>query len=568
MAVYKVMGPDGKTHKFEGPDGASPQEVEQFAEQAFGHMFPARTEGDKQGQYQVNEMGAGERFAAGMGERVDRTLDGITQMVLQHSGHQGAIDAHNKTVAEKKEIAKPLMASTAGSAGGFAGDAAMTAIPAAKGVGLASKLPNAVARVAGRLGAGGAVGGAFAGAQPVDPGESRTGNTMFGFGGGAAGQALGDIGAKAITGLVPKSPTALRLAPEVQDKLTLGQIADKDSLAGRFVNGLEEKSKSIYGVGDIVASQRRKGVDAWRDSVIKKGTPEGHVPDGQNTRELLDSNSQEFQNRYSAALKGNAIAPVQAFESRVGRTTQDPRLGMTKDQGDEIYRKVMSYYDNLYGARPVGPNGSMVHTVAATDGPQAKQFEAFLSDQARQYARSTNPGSKGMAQALSDIERAWTATYRRQLPVPLRQELNPLDSKYAQYKAAERAAGYTGNDQGAFTPAQMVNAIKARTSPGEFGRQRGLLQKDADAAKSLLQDRVPDSGTAGRSMLTGGFAAGMGLEPVTTGAALGTVLAGTTKTGRNVATGDAATQKLIRALYGDKLVAGAGVPLGLSLMDE
>jgi len=38
MPVAKVQGPDGKVHKFEVPDGATPDEIEEFAADNFGSM--------------------------------------------------------------------------------------------------------------------------------------------------------------------------------------------------------------------------------------------------------------------------------------------------------------------------------------------------------------------------------------------------------------------------------------------------------------------------------------------------------------------------------------------------
>lgn len=69
MAVYRVQGPDGKMHKFEGPDGATPQEVEAAAEQQFSAEPPAPVELTKVGA-PTSIGGKGERFGRGLFEPV------------------------------------------------------------------------------------------------------------------------------------------------------------------------------------------------------------------------------------------------------------------------------------------------------------------------------------------------------------------------------------------------------------------------------------------------------------------------------------------------------------------
>ena len=41
MARYRVQGPDGAVHVFEGPDGATPEQVTAFASQTFAQQKPA-----------------------------------------------------------------------------------------------------------------------------------------------------------------------------------------------------------------------------------------------------------------------------------------------------------------------------------------------------------------------------------------------------------------------------------------------------------------------------------------------------------------------------------------------
>ena len=91
--------------------------------------------------------------------------------------------------------------------------------------------------------------------------------------------------------------------------------------------------------------------------------------------------------------------------------------------------------------------------------------------------------------------------------------------------AAQRAASALGGEEGVFTPAQLLNAVKAMDpsrNKGAFARGDALLQDLAEPAKTVLSQSVPDSGTAGRllaSLIMGGAPVAAMVNPVA-GAAL------------------------------------------------
>lgn len=68
MAMYRVQGPDGRIHRFEGPDNATPQEVEAFAAQTFGNL-----------QREANAPKAEEPFAARLGRQVMNAAAGAVR---------------------------------------------------------------------------------------------------------------------------------------------------------------------------------------------------------------------------------------------------------------------------------------------------------------------------------------------------------------------------------------------------------------------------------------------------------------------------------------------------------
>lgn len=175
MARYRVQGPDGKIHIFEGPDGATPAQVEAFAAQQFGKPAgPSReqriadqTAKDRQRYDPTVGMSTGDRLLSGIGS-------GMTSALRAVGGGRIA-DAMGlpATREEAQQLDAPLSATTAGNVGQIIG----TAAPAALAI------PFTPATLAGAAAAGGLTGAALT--------EGGAGDRLQGGGMGALGGFLG-----------------------------------------------------------------------------------------------------------------------------------------------------------------------------------------------------------------------------------------------------------------------------------------------------------------------------------------------------------------------------------------
>jgi hypothetical protein len=458
----------------------------------------------------------------------------------------------------------------AGMVGEVAGNIAMTALPMA-GMARAGQLagrilPNAVARY-GTAGAAGAVTGAG-----FDP-EDRAGGAITGAIGGVGGQAAGDLIGRGIRGLIPKSAAAARMPQSVQDASTLGQLADKNTFAGRFYSGMEEVGRSVPLAGSRISRAREGGIDAWRNAIIDDVSAPGfRAPPGEGA-DRLASVYKDYKRQYGAALANQSIMPSQFFEQQVLKMTTDPRRGLSSEQAEAIRNTVMKAYQARFqGVPTAGPPGTAT-TVANPGraiqmrGQEAKDFESFLSDFARRYRKGTGPMDDKIGDLYGDLERAWTAAYRRQMGPGVRKQLRPLDENYAKLVTVENAAGATGSLSGNFSPQQLNTAAKTRTGQRRYGRGEGLLNKEAQYAKEVFMDRIGNSGTTDRALGALGLAGGLAVDPTTTAISLGVLGAGTTKVGKAAMLGETATQKLLKRMRADRAAEILGPTIGASFAD-
>lgn len=551
--TIEVLLPDGVTAEF--PDGTPPEVMQRALSR---YKSPPKVD---------------DPWMAGAGRSVDRMKDGLTGLYHKVTGDTEAEAALDRQIAEKRAADQygGLNDKSLAAWGGGTADAFMAMAPGAA----ANKLTQ-VARVPSflrntlALAAAAGTNAAFEGAKAPNPGETRADNAEAGAYWGAGGQIVGNVLGRAIRGIVPKGSAAGRLPQEVQDQSTVGQLADRTSLAGRVVSGFEEKLKSAPLVGDKIANARQRGVDAWRKNVIDEVIPPGGTsPQGGTMRDVMDDLQRQFGGQYKNALQGQNINPSRAFESRVLSDTSDPMAGLTQSQREEVRRMVMDYYQGMFSgaARP----GATAASISTTPD-MAKKFESFLSSKSRQHRMAaTTPGSEDMAKLYDKIEDAWTTAYRSQLPVSTRKLVKPIDEKYAKFKTTERASISVGNEEGAFTPNQLLNSVKARTPKPAFARGEGLLQEEADAGKTVFQDKIANSGTTDRALNAAAAVAALA-DPISTATILGAGRYGvapllTSKTGKNVMLGETKAQMLLKKLRADQMLGESGVSIGQFIQD-
>lgn len=106
MARYKVQGPDGAIHVFEGPDGASQDQVLSFAAQHFGKPSAAAPMDPK--QFGPDDPGAIMSTLIGAGWTFDRVVKGMQQLYHGARGNDRELADLKARADEEKRLYEPL----------------------------------------------------------------------------------------------------------------------------------------------------------------------------------------------------------------------------------------------------------------------------------------------------------------------------------------------------------------------------------------------------------------------------------------------------------------------------
>jgi hypothetical protein len=308
---------------------------------------------------------------------------------------------------------------------------------------------------------------------------------------GAAGGTIVPV----ITGGIARM-IAPRTAPAVTTLMNSGVTPTPGQILGGVSNRIEEAAQSIPFVGDAIKAARARAVEDLNRAAINRAlAPIGESlnPDTPLGRQAISEMHDKITANYDQLVPQLNVRVDQPFVQGLSGPVTQARARLSDPAQQQFDRILKNDIFNKFD-----PQGGMA-------GEDFKVADSELKRQIRSYSNSSVASDRDVGRALSEVHSQMSDLLKRSNPARA-PELDAADEAYANAVRVEGAAAKPGGDQGVFTPAQLLQSIR-QTDPtlrkGAFARGEALMQDLGDTAKSVLGNKVPDSGTPLRAMVAG-----------------------------------------------------------------
>lgn len=348
--------------------------------------------------------------------------------------------------------------------------------------------------------------------QPVTSGDYAD-EKLKQVGVGAAFGGLGAIGGRTLARAV--SPNA-STNPQVQMLRAEGVRPTIGQTLGGMANAVEERAQSLPIVGDMIASARNAGRQDFNRAALNRVA----APLGQQVDEIGHGGAAQAANlvsdAYAAARTKLGSFKIDAPAQQTISTIEQQMAPKMNADGQRALAGVMERVRTQ-----ISPNGTI-------DATAWKAIDSELGAAAAGLRGSPSWFDRNAGEAMGEVQKALRAALGRQDP-DASAMFKAADRAHANLAIVERATVGAKGSQGEFTPGQLLTAVRQsdKTVRDRATAQgRALLQDLASSGQSVLGNKVPDSGTAGRIMQAGGLAGALAVAPTTTilGTALGSAL--------------------------------------------
>jgi hypothetical protein len=311
-------------------------------------------------------------------------------------------------------------------------------------------------------------------------------------------------------------------------------------------------------IGDMIRNARQQSLDTFNVAAINRALkplnmslPE-NVPIGHDAVAHVQDTLNGAYQKLLPTLKVDLDTPLVKGLADVQKAAQGRLLPEQYKQFQNIVRSEV-----LQRFRQGGLNGE-----------NFKAVDSELGGMIRRFGQSASGGDQELANALKGVQGELRAMIDRQ-NVEAAPTLKAINQGWAALTRLENAASRPGAVNGVFSPSQLAAATRAgdSTARKRASAAGGAMMQDlAHAAQEVLPSKIPDSGTAGRTLFNlasgGGLLAGAKLGLINPLAVAGAGLTAIpyTRIGR------AAAEKALTARPGEVRAAGEllrKLPLGI-----
>ena len=346
-----------------------------------------------------------------------------------------------------------------------------------------------------RIARAGAVGGGYGAAAGVLNAEDADlgSRVQGGLTGGLTGAGVGAVGQRTMDGLL-SSAAARRASPTPQRELARRGV---DMTPGQMLGGaaqrVEDAIQSWPFIGDSIRTARNRNMATFDRAAINEALePIGQTVSGAG-RDAIRQADDAISAEYGRILDNLVVTPDAQYAADIQAALNPANL--SRSARTRLQDTVADIQ-----ARTQGP----------ISGRDFKQIESELTGLIQSATRG-GPDGKPLIKPLREAREALRAQLRRQDPQAA-DDLAAANTAFANFDRVRRAASNpaTARNDGLFSPGN-VNSVLARAEGRNYGRGEGRLQDLTDAGVTVLGEKVPDSGTPLRSLLTMGAPAAGGL---------------------------------------------------------
>lgn len=493
MPIARFEMPDGRIGRFEVPEGTTPEQAQAMIAQSL-QQPEAKPSGKAPGGFMQglrDPIDAGAQLLTKMlPEGVVSAGNQLNNWLAEKTGMLGSLPAGGvDQQVREQEQAYQQQRTDAGETGVDWGRLAGNVVNPVNAA-IASRLPVAASGM-GKALTGAASGAGFGALQPVTQGDfAEEKAKQVGIGSALGGVMPSVIGA-----------SARMIRPNTSENVKTLMAAGVTPTPGQMMGGaaqkLEDKLTSMPILGPSIQAGRERSVEQFNRAALSRVLePIGEklpitVKPG---REAVDYVGTKVSKAYDDLLPKLTGRTDQQLSQDLSSLWQGAQ-SMPKDKMEQFGRILKGeIIDRFTG------NG-------LASGETIKNIESKLGSMAKGYMRSNDYDDRVLGGAVREAQAALRTMMERNNP-QFQGQLSNINQSYANLLRVENAASRIGAEEGVMSAAQLQAAVKQMASSKKsFARGDALMQDLSEAGKSVLSQKVPNSGTIDRLMPIGAGAA-------------------------------------------------------------